>query len=95
METCQITVSGFIFLECSHEKHTQTLTLPYLSDLGVSATAVSRCGVHPPPTFGQLQRHVGVPSARTLLPQGALLILDTPTAFKPGVSLQAHPTAVP
>lgn len=61
----------------------------------MGAAAVSRGGVHPPSAFSQLQCEVGISSTGTLLPEGALLVLDTPTTFEPGVSLQAHATAVP
>lgn len=77
------------------KKHMQTPTLAYLSDLGVGATTVSRCGMHPSSAFSQLHLQVGVCAAGTLLPQGALLILDAPATLKPGVSFQTHPAAVP
>lgn len=70
-------------------------THTHLSNLGVGAAAVSRGGVHPSSSFSQLQREVGISSTGTLLSEGALLVLDAPTTFKPGVSLQAHTTAVP
>lgn len=56
----------------------------YLDDLGVCTAAVSCGGVHPCALGGG-----------TLLPQGTLLLLHTPAAFKPGVCLQTHPAAVP
>lgn len=71
-----------------------THTFTYLRDLGVGAAAVSRGGVHPPSAFSQLQREVGISSAGTLLSEGALLVLDAPTTFEPGVSLEAHTAAV-
>lgn len=74
---------------------THTHTHTYLSDLGVGATAVSRGGMHPSSTFSQLQWKVGISSTGALLPEGALFVLDAPTAFKPGVGLQTHTTAVP
>lgn len=46
--------------------------------------AVSCGGMHPGALWGG-----------TLLPQGTLLLLHTPAAFKPGVCLQTHPAAVP
>lgn len=61
----------------------------------MGAAAVSRGGVHPPSAFSQLHREVGISSSGALLSEGALLVLDAPTTFEPGVSLQAHATAVP
>lgn len=66
----------------------------YLSDLRMGAPAVSRGGVHPASTLSQLHGEVGVSSTGALLPQGALLVLDAPAAFEPGVGLQAHAAAV-
>ena len=55
----------------------------YLGDLWVCTAAVSSCGMHPSALWGS-----------TLLSQGALLLPNAPATLKPGVCLQAHPTAV-
>lgn len=66
----------------------------YLSDPGVRATAVSSRGMHPPSSFRKQQCQMKTCPTGTFLPEGALLVLDTPAAFKSWVGLQAHPTAV-
>lgn len=38
---------------------------------------------------------MGIASSGALLPEGTLPVLNTPTALKPRVGLQAHTTAVP
>lgn len=77
---------------CAHT-HTHK-QLFYLADLGVWAAAVSGGGVHPPSTFRKQQCQMRTCTTGTFLPEGALLLLDTPATFEPRVGLQAHATAV-
>lgn len=66
----------------------------YLGDPGVGAAAVSSGGIHPPSTFRKQQCQMRICPTGTFLPEGTLLVLDTPATFKPWVGLQAHATAV-
>lgn len=86
-------LNGFPHTHKHTRSYAQTYSF-YLGDLGMGATAISRGGMHPPSALSQLQCKMGIPSASTLLPEGALLVLNTPTAFEPGVSFQAHAAAV-
>lgn len=88
----QVHVCSYAFPVCASGAHWAAICYvwacvvtvkAYLGDLGVCTAAVSCGGMHPSALW-----------RGALLPQGALLLLYTPAALKPGVRLQTHPAAV-